>query len=218
MARRWGLITALLLLVPAVLACTQGTAATRDITDDDLRTMVLKAEDLPAGFSLAEEKLTNNEQLAQEYTDPETVRGLVDEWGRRSGIESVFDGTGVPDKPRLPLIIGSSVDRFVDAAHARSAWRKDELLLPYTKASRPTAPTRLADPHLGDQSAATRMYMTDSEGRELVMYAITFRQGAVVADVATASLKHKDDRGEHAARLARLVHERVSTRFKGRRN
>ncbi len=214
MARRWGWIGLVLPLALVALACKQETVITREVTDDDLRAMVLKAEDLPPGFTLSEEKLTNNEQFAQNFTDAEKVRAIVEDWGRAAGFANQFTGGGTgADKPREPRLVGSAAERFTDILHARQAWEKENDLVPYMKTPL-SSPTKIKDPRLGDQSRAERWYITDNEGRDLVLYSVTFRQGTVVADVTTVTVKHKDDKGEHAVRLARLVHERVSTQMK----
>lgn len=209
MARRWGWLGLVVPLALVALACKQETVITREVTDDDLRAMVLKAEDLPPGFVLSEEKLTDNEQFAQNFTDAEKVRTIVQDWGRAAGFENQFTGGTGADKPREPRLVGSAAERYSDIVHAKQAWEKENDLLPYMK-TQLTSPTKIKNPGLGDQSRAERWYITDSEGRDLVLYSVSFRQGTVVAGVTTVTVKHKDDKGDHAIRLARLVHERVS--------
>jgi hypothetical protein len=56
-----------------------------------LRSMSLKLEDLPSGFTLQEEKFTTNEEAAKDYPDGEE-QGLADyaRWGRLLGYEATY--------------------------------------------------------------------------------------------------------------------------------
>src|SRR6266542_1691711 len=108
MMRRWGLLAIVLLLVPAALACQQERAVTHEVTD----------EDLPDGFTLMEEKLTDNEEFARDFKDVDSIRGKVDGWGRGAGFEITLSSLSAPEKIRRPAFIGSSAERFSDVEHA----------------------------------------------------------------------------------------------------
>lgn len=212
---RLGFVVLLPLLLGAA-ACERvqnKPTVSRELTDDDLRVMVLRAEDLPAGFTLTEEKLTNNEEFAQNFADTEKARGLVDTWGRTSGLENTFTATDAPDKPRQPTKVSSTVSRYADALKARAAWH-GRTELAQLQRIQPNAPRTLENPRIGERSVAERWYITDQGGRDLVVYSVTFYRGTIIGNVTTVSLKNKDDHGDHAIRLARLVHERVSKQLR----
>jgi hypothetical protein len=215
MKQRLGLVALVPLLLVAAVACKKNDTPVvlREITDDDLHAMVLKVDDLPPGFAMAEEKLTNNEEFAKNFEDAEKVRGMIDTWGRAAGLENVFSAAEAPDKPRQPLLVSSSVDRYSDLIKVREAWAGQGELSRLLKVL-PSAPKKIDGPRVGEQAMAERMYLTDKDGRELVVYAVSFRRGTVISTVATYALKNKDDRGDHAFQLARLVDERVSARLK----
>src|SRR5579884_285585 len=213
MAARWRWIVLAVLPAVVLLACSRDAAPPRAVTNDDLRAMALRVEDLPPGFTLADEKLTTNQEFADQTNDPPTVRGLLDGWGRDTELQTVFTVAGAGDRPRQPVLIAGSADHFADDQHARQAFAGQRDMLKYAKTPFVGRSTFQA-PHLGDQAAGLRMYTTDEHGTELVVYWIVFRDGPIVADVTTASLKHQDYRGAHAVRLARLVEERVDGRLK----
>jgi hypothetical protein len=203
----------LLLIAAACEKVQDKPVVYRELTDDDLRVMVLRADDLPPGFTLTDEKLTNNEDYAQSFEDVEKARGLVDTWGRASGLENLFTATEAPDKPRQPMRVSSAVSRYADALKMREVWQGLDELVPLQKVQ-PNAPKTLDSPRIGQQSTTERWYVTDESGRDLVVYSVTFRKGPVIGSVSTVALKNKDDRGDHAVRLAKLVHERVSKQLK----
>lgn len=207
---RWRACALALLLMPAVLACTpKAQSAVRPVTDDDLRAMALRAEDLPPGFALRDEKLRTNDDAAALSNDPETVLRMLDEQGRAAGFTNLFTADASSERPQEPVLITGSVERYIDAAHARQAMDEAEGMLKY--ATTPySSTTKFTAPLLGDQTSARRMYTTDENGRDLIVYWVYFRQGGVLGEVLTASPKHRDDKGERAIRLARLLHERVN--------
>lgn len=214
MKLRWVVAVVVLAIASVLGACKPAAPPeTRELTDDDLRALVLKLTDLPSGYALREEKLITNEDAAALTSEPEKVKALLDEWGRVGGYGTTFTKEAGIERPRLPYIVGSSVDRYPDSIRAEQAWKGEETLLQYSL-SPLNAPSEIRAPALGDQSTARRMWTVDENGRELVVYWISFRKGVVVADVTTASLKHQDDKGDHAVRLARLLHERVDTRLR----
>jgi hypothetical protein len=66
-------------------------AETRAELEALLRSMCLKLEDLPSGFTLQEERFTTNEEAARDYLDGEE-QGLADytRWGRLLGYEATY--------------------------------------------------------------------------------------------------------------------------------
>ncbi len=205
----------ILLVAPLMLAaaCNRAPAVQRVLTDDDLRVMTLTVNDLPPGFRLAEEWLSDNQAYAERLTNPEQARAVLDGWGRAAGFSSLFALAGAPDRPRQPSMIAVSSERFADADHARQAFAEQENLREY--AQRPFyARSPYKAPALGRQSAADRMFTTDESGAGLVVYAVTLRNGPIVATVSTSARLDKDDKGAHAIRLARLVAERIDGQLK----
>lgn len=213
----WRRLTTLLVIVPLALslACLSGKddGIVRELTDDDARAIALRVDDLPPGFSLTEERLTGNEEFAKNFTSPDEIRGRLEQWGRQRGFAAEFIAESV-DRPRQPLMVHSSVDRYADAIRAREAWKGQPGLLA-NRIAQPSSPLIVPSPSmLGKRARTTRMYVTDEKGRELVVYQVVLQKGTVVVDVSTFAQKHKDDRGEHAFRLARLMAERVTARTK----
>ena len=132
--RAWQAAIVSVALALAASACqTREVSTPRLLTDDDLRAMVLRAGDVPPDFKLIEETLTNNEEYAQSFTDPEKVRDLVENWGRVSGLRHSFSSAGAAEKARLPLTITSEVQRFSGIEQARQAWRDGSALDPFQK-------------------------------------------------------------------------------------
>lgn len=208
---RFGPLLLLLSLI-ALAACGSADVPSRALTDDDLRTAALRVDDLPPGFTARDERPLTNQDVADLTTQPETVRGLLDDSGRDGGFESSFAAGGPLDRPGQPSVVVGLFDRYGDAARARSAFAHASDLDQYAK--QPITGQKPFDaPRLGDQSGALRGLITDASGTDFVVYAITFREGAVIASVTTLAVKHKDDRGQHAARLARLLDERLSNRL-----
>ncbi len=213
--RRPRLLALVALLSLLIFACDKlpkpPESAARPVSDDDLRAVVLREADLPEGFALLEEKLTGNEEYAASFKNASMVRTLLDGWGREAGYEASY--ASATAKARVPALIASSADRYRDADSARQAWREAPSLLEQAHTTF-SGVTEVAGPRLGDDAAMMRMYVTDPSGAEMVSYWVVFRRGAITADVTTLAPKHRDDKGEHATRLARLVDERLAARSK----
>jgi hypothetical protein len=176
-------------------------------TDDDLQAIIVRPEDLPPGFVLNHETHSTNEELARYFGDPEHVRGLLDEWGRQGGAGTLMTNLG-PPLMRDIIQVATAVERYPDGRHAR--WRFDsrgELFRNWN--ANPSSTRAIKMPRVGDQSAASRMYVTDETGQELVVYSIVMRTGPIVTDVTTTGYVFKDDRGRRSLQLARLVDERI---------
>jgi hypothetical protein len=109
--------------------------------------------------------------------------------------------------------VSSGVSRFTDVLKAKEAWNGRDELAQQLKVQ-PAAIKTIENPRIGDQSVAERWYSTDEQGRELVVYSVTFRKATIMANVTTFALKNKDDHGSHAVQYARLVHERASRQLK----
>jgi hypothetical protein len=212
MVCRWRLIALIAVVASVTLACGSSAGVVREVTDDDLRAMTLRERDLPPGFSLTDEKLTNNQEFAAAFTDPLRARLLVDEWGRVSGITSSFRASDILDKTRQPLTISSLIERYADQDGGRLRWESGDRLAKYLKSPQ-MAVTLVQGPRVGDQSMSSRMYVSSTDGVELVVYSVTFRRGALVAEVVTTAYKHRDDKGDRAFRLARLLDERISAQL-----
>jgi len=213
--KRLGLALLLPLLLVASAACKteDKPVVYRELTDDDLRAMVLKVEDLPPGYTLSTEVLVNNEEFAKAFENTETVRGLVDSWGRAGGLENQFANTDAPDKPFQPLRVASAVSRYTDVLKAKDAWKGRNELDQHLKVQ-PAAIKTLDNPRIGDQSETRRWYVTDEQGRDLVVYSVSFRKGTVLGNVTTTALKNKDDRGKHAIQYTKLLNERTGRQLK----
>ncbi|MFN8558604.1 MAG: hypothetical protein U0531_15100 [Dehalococcoidia bacterium] len=211
---RLGLLVVVLTLAPLLQGCKPEPVVVREVTDDDLRAMALRLDDLPPGFTVLSERLTDNESFAKDFKEPERIREMVDGWGRGAGFDSVFSSNGSADRPRFPALAASLVERYPDVGRARQRFigAGDLLDQRQSQASKP-APVQVKAVRLTEEYAITRHYLTDDKGYEMVVYVVAFRKGAVFAEVRTAAPKHKDDRGEHAVRLAHLVHERVAKRL-----
>lgn len=213
--RRWSLLPfACLVWLSAACGAIAGAGsrpAARPVTDDDLRAVVLREADLPEGFTLLEEKLTSNEEYAATFKNASAIRALLDGWGREAGYEARY--TAAAAKARVPAVVASSADRYRDTDRARQAWEEAPALLNQAQTAF-FGITQLAAPRLGEDAMMLRMYATDAAGAEMVTYWVVFHRGNITADVTTLAPKHRDDKGEYAIRLARLVDERVAARRK----
>lgn len=201
---------ALFLALPAALlldfARREPPPATA-VTDDDLLAFVVRQEDLPPGYALTRETRSGGEDLSRYFSDPDRVRGLLETWGRQGSAATLLTNDG-PAKLREPWQAASAVEHYPDARRAAMRWQgRGALYGDWNAAPRAVRPVR--GPRVGDQSTASRMELTDEAGRDLVVYSVVLRNGPIVADITTTALRHKDDRGRQAFRLARLVNERV---------
>jgi hypothetical protein len=177
-------------------------------SDDDLHAIIVRPDDLPPGFVLNHESRSANEDAARYFNDPERVRALFDGWQRQGGVGTLMTDQG-PPLLRDVVQVATAVERYPDAGHAERRFEGRGQLFQDWNAL-PSATRSIKAPRVGDQSAASRMYVTDEAGQELVVYSITMRTGPIVADITTTGYKFKDDEGRQAIQLARLVDERVS--------
>ena len=69
---------------------TGAPTATPSAVEEQLRGMVLQPSDLPAGFSLAQESFSTNEEVAGDGEDAAEVLARLTEWGRILGHGVVF--------------------------------------------------------------------------------------------------------------------------------
>jgi hypothetical protein len=177
-------------------------------TDDDLQAIIVRPEDLPPGFVLNHETRSTNEDLARYFSDPARARALLDKWGRQGGAGTLMTNQG-PPLLRDIVQVATAVERYPDGAHARQRFNgRGELFRNWN--ANPSSTRVIKGPRIGDQSALSRMYVTDETGQELVVYSVVVRTGPIVADVTTTGYVFKDDHGRRALQLARLVDERVS--------
>jgi hypothetical protein len=220
-ARRLGRVAArclgiaLVLALPAVLivdVARRETPPPTAVTDDDLLAFVVRREDLPPGYALTSETRSDGEDLSRYFSDPERVRAMLETWGRQGSAATLLTNDG-PAKLREPWQAASAVERYPDAGRAAMRWHGRGALYGDWNAE-PRAVRSVRGPHVGDQSTASRMELTDEAGRDLVVYSVVFRNGPIVADITTTALRHKDDRGRQAFRLARLVNERVDSHLR----
>lgn len=194
-------------------ACTRNEpSAVVPVTDDDLRAMVPRGADLPTGFAAGDDQALTNDEIASTSTDPDYTRELLDTWGRESGLRIAFSVDPKINRPLRPHRIDAAVERYRDAAGAATAWNAysdlDDHRLPSYH-----SPARLETPSLGNQTSGIRMYFTDDAGRDLVVYRVRFRRESVITEVTTVALKHQDDKGRQAIRVARLMNERLQARL-----
>jgi hypothetical protein len=177
-------------------------------TDDDLQAIIVRPEDLPPGFVLNHETHSTNEDLARYFGDPEHVRALLDAWGRQGGAGTLMTYQGSP-LMRDIIQVATAVERYPDGKHARRRFDgRGELFRNWN--ANPSSTRAIKAPRIGDQRAASRMYLTDEAGQELVIYSVVMRTGPIVTDITTTGYVFKDDDGRRAFQLARLVDERVS--------
>jgi hypothetical protein len=177
-------------------------------TDDDLQAIIVRPEDLPPGFVLNHETRSTNEDLARYFSDPEYARTLLDEWGRQGGAGTLLTHQGSP-LMRDIIQVATAVERYPDGRHARQRFNgRGELFRNWN--ANPSSTRAIKAPRIGDQTAASRMYLTDETGQDLVIYSVVMRTGPIVTDITTTGYVFKDDDGRRAFQLARLVDERVS--------
>jgi hypothetical protein len=75
----------------ALSTASSGTpGATPSAAEEQLKKMVLQASDVPAGFTLAQESTSTNEEVVTGSDDPEADLAQLTEWGRILGHGATF--------------------------------------------------------------------------------------------------------------------------------
>jgi hypothetical protein len=207
-------LVASLLSVLMLVACDRvpkAPAAQRELTDADLPHMSLRLTDLPAGYTLAGEEYTPTDVLVANVTEQEDLRGLLESWGRVMGYRTAVDGSS-SERLRTPVRVQNDIERFGDVAGARERLRGFDPLrdLGLNAAAIQEQKNRGS---LGDEARAFRMLTHEGAG-DRVVYAAVFRSGPVVSILFTMSDTFRDDKGDHAYRLSRLVDERIAATLK----
>ena len=84
-----GLAVLVAFLLVAVMACDGGGGEGE--VEDQLRQIVLQAEDVPTGFSLTDEVFSTNEESASAGENPQERLAELQRWGRILGYEVTYE-------------------------------------------------------------------------------------------------------------------------------
>src|SRR5262249_10384447 len=162
--------------------------------------------DLPAGYTLAGEEYTPTDVLVANVSEQEDLRGRLESWGRLMGYRTAVDGSSA-ERTKTPVRVQNDIERFSEANGARERLRGLDPLRELGLNASAWQEQR-ARGSLGDESRAFRMIAPEG-ATERVVYTAVFRSGPVVSILFTISDTFRDDKGDHAYRLSRLVDERI---------
>jgi len=213
MARLLGAV--ILILALAAAACsavpTPSAEPPRSIRDSDLAAMALRLTDLPEGYTLAGEEYVPTDALVRSVAGTEETRGTPEKWGREMGYRTAAAGPSV-QRLRLPVRVQHDIERYTETAGARERLRAFDPARDLGMNG--SAVEELKPPaSLGSSVRAFRMFVNDG-GADRLVYVTVFRAGPITSILTTTGDTHRDDRGDHAFRFSRLVHERVSAALK----
>ena len=212
MARLLGAVVLVVALTAAACsAIPTPPTEMRPITDADLGAMALRLTDLPEGYTPAGEELVPTDTLVRSVAGTEETGGSLETRRPEAGYRTAVNGPSAP-RLRLPVRVQHDIERYGEPSGARERLCSfdPERDLGVTG----SAVTELkAQPRLGEKARAFRMLVEDGETDRL-FYVSVFRMGPIVSNLTTTGDTHRDDRGDHAYRLSRIVDERVGAELK----
>jgi hypothetical protein len=180
---------------------------TRPVHDADLPAMALRATDLTGAFAVTAEQYLPTDVLAANIPDADKRRAQFETWGRTMGYRVTFESNGRP-RPRTPTRVQNDIERYTDIAGAQARLRDFD---PPRDLSLSAAAVRelKPEPSPGAETRSFRMLGWDGAA-DRVIYVSVARVGPIVSVMTTTSETDREDKGAHAARLSRLVQERIS--------
>lgn len=222
-----------LLLVPpflftlAVVACGgQADLTAREITDEELRLMVLSAVELGpqyAEFEFDEDEsgFRSNEDEIEEDFDPEDEAEDIERFGRVNGYADAYSFPEAISEEQGVFFIATAIGVYEDADGA-SGDLKDEVVDAQRQIGMSIEDVTLEDTEefgadgVGDESAGLILTLSASDDQRLTFYGtfVGFRRGRLIGSVVISRLDEEDDRDEVAA-LARKLDERILAVLRG---
>ena len=205
MTRSW--LIGLFVLAAALAWPAAALAQTADEppVTTDASAIVLRLDDLPAGFAAIPGRggPTPNDLLAKQQPDPAAALAQLQSLGRTGGFASAFRRPPELATTSGDLSIQSWVSVFDGSDHAASYMTSTEVSVVTDGGS------ELFAPAIGAASAAYRVVVPgQSGGSNIVGYRVLFRISNVVAGVDTAAFDGLDD-FSRCLELAQLVASRV---------
>lgn len=172
----------------------------------DLPALILRTTDIP-DFRVEEEGVISNDDLVMRLQAVDGQQHRFTELGRVTGYHRAFR-TGNTTAPRLPVTVTTDIEQYQSSGAAKGRVRdfKPQHDLPITV----EAVAELPSPRdLGQGARSLRMIVHTDHGDHM-LYLVIFRRGSLVNILTTNAEFHRDDKGEDALRLSRLVDERIA--------
>lgn len=89
--------------------------------NEQLRRMVLQAEDLPVGFNLIDEEFSTNQDIADASSDPEGQLARLRQWGRILGYDVTYEPSGAAAQGQIIIFTVNSTVSIYESAEGASA-------------------------------------------------------------------------------------------------